>query len=127
MEKIFNMKIRMGWELEFGSEGYRVTDKFYYGDGYLRIKDDEVFGYITTDLMKGKITNTMVEMQFYYASGILAFSIPKEEFILLGTFIIIVVEDYFLLELSIEGMVKSPKKARRINEEIQKVGKLYFP
>lgn len=127
MKKIFNMKIRMGWELEVGSEGYRVTDKFYYGDGYLRIKDDEVFGYITTDLMKGKITNTMVEMQFYYASGILAFSIPKEDFILPGTFIIIVVEDYFLLELSIEGMVKSPKKARRINEEIQKVGKLYFP
>ena len=65
MEKYFKIEIRMAEGVIEYKEGYQLVDKFYWGDGFIRIKDNTISGAVGLDYINGKINDEIVELTLY--------------------------------------------------------------
>ena len=119
MEKYFKIEIRMAEGVIEYKEGYQLVDKFYWGDGFIRIKDNTISGAVGLDYINGKINDEIVELTLYTEDEYHIMSINVEKFILPGNFLILE-EEEVAIHLWVKEKVSDPKMQKRIQKEIDR-------
>lgn len=122
MEKYFSIELRLARGAVEVSKGLsKLVDKFYYGDGYIRIQNDTISGFIALDYIEGKIGEDVVEIYLYTEDAEVSMEISKDDFYLPQNFLMIY--DDIVVELCIKEAVSSPQKRKSICDAIEEAQK----
>lgn len=109
MEKYFKIEIRLADGVEETISGdSKLVNKYYYGDGYIKIADDMICGHIALDYLEGEIGEEIIEIYLFTENKVIEIEIPKEEFCLPQDFLI--VYDDITVDFSVKDAVNNKQK-----------------
>ena len=118
MEKYFKIEMRLAeGATEIKPGIYQLVDKFYYGDGYIRIENNKISGMIALDYIKGKINEEIVEMCLYAEDEEIEFAIAKDDFYLPQKFLLLY--ENVIIQFYVEEEIKNQQKQKRIRDGIE--------
>lgn len=116
MEKYFKIEIRLAEGVEETRSGdLQFVNKYYYGDGYIKIADDMIYGHIALDYLEGEIGEEIVELYLFTENRVIEIQIKKEDFCLPQDFLI--VYDDITVEFSVMDKVNDKQKQNWICEQ----------
>jgi len=118
MEKYFKIEMRLAeGAIEERTENYRLMNKFYWGDGYIRIEDNKISGAIDFDYIEGQIGEVIVELCLYTEEADWEMEIRKEDFYLPQNFLMLY--ENVAIQLFVGEEVRSVQKQEAIRKGIE--------
>ena len=117
MEKYFKIEIQLAESArQFGTGHIQLVNKFYHGDGAIKIMEEKIYGYIALDYLEGVIEEDNVELSLYTEDSEYRMRIPIEDFQLPQNFLMIY--ENVTIELSVQENIKNIQKQKRICEMV---------